>query len=64
MLPKAEINMAGSWKHRRVDLLLTFQSNAIDAVADNPDLQFTKLPSPIRVIGQFGIGVSIDARKR
>ena len=46
---------------QEIDLLLTFQSNAIDAVADNPGLQFTELPLSIRVVGQYGIGVSIDA---
>ena len=50
-------------ERQEVDLLLTFQSNAIDAVADNPTLHFTQLPLSIRVVGQFGIGVSVDARR-
>ena len=61
--PKGRNQYGWIMETQEVDLLLTFQSNAIDAVADNRGLQFTKLPSPIRVIGQFGIGVSIDARR-
>ncbi len=44
-----------------LDLLLTFQSNAMEAVADNPDLKFIQVPSSIRVIGHFGVGISFDA---
>ena len=44
-----------------VDLLLTFQSNAIEAVADNPHLQFCMLPETVRVNGYYGIGISPDA---
>ena len=61
--PKGRNQYGWIMETQEVDLLLTFQSNAIDAVADNRGLQFTKLPLPIRVIGQFGIGVSIDARR-
>lgn len=44
-----------------VDLLLTFQSNAIEAIADNPQLQFCKLPETVRVNGFYGIGISPNA---
>ena len=44
-----------------VDLLLTFQSNAIEAIADNPQLQFCNLPETVRVNGFYGIGISSDA---
>jgi molybdate transport system substrate-binding protein len=44
-----------------LDLLLTFQSNAMEAVADNPDLKFIQVPSSIRVVGHFGVGISFDA---
>jgi molybdate transport system substrate-binding protein len=44
-----------------LDLLLTFQSNAMEAVADNPDLKFIQVPSSIRIIGHFGVGISLDA---
>ena len=44
-----------------VDLLLTFQSNAIEAIADNPQLQFCNLPETIRINGFYGIGISPDA---
>ena len=44
-----------------VDLLLTFQSNAIEATADNPLLQFCNLPETVRVNGYYGIGISPNA---
>ena len=44
-----------------VDLLLTFHSNAIEAVADNRDLKVIQLPPTIQVTGHFGIGISSDA---
>ena len=44
-----------------VDLLLTFQSNAIEAIADNPQLQFCNLSETVRVNGFYGIGISSDA---
>lgn len=44
-----------------VDLLLTFQSNAIEAIEDNPQLQFCNLPEKVRVNGYYGIGISPDA---
>ena len=44
-----------------VDLLLTFQSNAIEAIADNPQLQYCNLPETVRVNGFYGIGISPDA---
>ena len=61
--PKGRNQYGWIMERQEVDLLLTFQSNAIDAVADNPTLQFTQLPLSIRVIGQFGIAVSVDARR-
>ena len=44
-----------------LDLLLTFHSNAVEAVADNPDLKLIQLPPSIGVTGHFGIGISIEA---
>ena len=44
-----------------VDLLLTLQSNAIEAISDNPRLQFCNLPETVRVNGYYGIGISPDA---
>ena len=44
-----------------LDLLLTFHSNAIEAVADNPDLKLIQVPPSIGVTGHFGIGISIEA---
>ena len=44
-----------------VDLLLTFQSNAIEATDDNPQLQFCNLPEKVRVDGYYGIGISPNA---
>ncbi|HAB68365.1 MAG TPA: hypothetical protein DCE59_03315 [Gammaproteobacteria bacterium] len=41
-----------------VDLLLTYQTNAIEAVADNPNLSFTHLPEVVRVDGYYGIALS------
>ncbi len=61
--PKGRNQYGWIMETQEVDLLLTFQSNAIDAVADNPTLRFTQLPLSIRVIGQFGIGVSVDYRR-
>ena len=61
--PKGRNQYGWIMETQEVDLLLTFQSNAIDAVADNRGLQFTELPLSIRVVGQYGIGVSIDARR-
>ena len=44
-----------------LDLLLTFHSNAVEAIADNPDLKLIQLPPSIGVTGHFGIGISIEA---
>ena len=44
-----------------IDLLLTFQSNAIEATDDNPHLQICNLPEKVRVDGYYGIGISPDA---
>jgi len=44
-----------------LDLFLTFHSNAVEAVADNPDLKLIQLPPSIGVTGHFGIGISIEA---
>ena len=44
-----------------VDLLLTLQSNAIEATNDNPQIQFCHLPEKVRVYGYYGIGISPDA---
>ena len=44
-----------------LDLLLTFHSNAVEAVADNPDLKLIQVPPSIGVTGHFGIGISIEA---
>ena len=44
-----------------VDLLLTLHSNAIEAVADNPDLKFIQLPPSIQITGHFGIGIGAGA---
>lgn len=41
-----------------VDLLLTYQTHAIEAVADNPDLSFIDLPKAVRVDGHYGIALS------
>lgn len=59
--PKGRNQYGWIMETQEVDLLLTLQSNAIDAVADNPTLRCTQLPLSIRVIGQFGVGISVDA---
>ena len=41
-----------------VDLLLTYQTHAIEAVVDNPNLSFTHLPDSVRVDGHYGIALS------
>ena len=41
-----------------VDLLLTYQTHAVEALADNPNLSFIHLPEAVRVDGHFGIALS------
>jgi len=47
-----------------VDLLLTYQTHAIEAVADNPNLSFIQLPEVVRVDGYYGIALSSFASPR
>lgn len=47
-----------------VDLLLTYQTHAIEAVADNPNLSFIHLPDTVRVDGYYGIALSSLASPR
>ena len=51
-------------KTQELDLLLTPQTNATNAVTGNPALRSAQLSLSIKVIGQFGIGDSIDACKK
>ena len=44
--------------------MLTSQTNATDAVTDNPAVRSGQLFLSIKVIGQFGIGDSVDACKK
>lgn len=46
---------------QNVDLLLTFQSNAIEAIEDNPTLRLCNLPKSVRVTGHYGIAISHSA---
>ena len=41
-----------------VDLILTIQSNAIDAIDDNPRLKFSKLPLSIDTVMRYGLGLA------
>jgi ABC-type molybdate transport system substrate-binding protein len=41
-----------------VDLLLTSETHATEAVADNPNLSFIQLPEVMRVDGYYGIALS------
>ncbi len=43
-----------------IGLLLTFQSDAIEATDDNPHLQICNLPEKVRVDGYYGIEISPD----
>jgi ABC-type molybdate transport system substrate-binding protein len=47
-----------------VDLLLTYQTHAVEAVADNPNLSFIQLPDWVRVDGHYGIALSSLASPR
>jgi len=47
-----------------VDLLLTYQTHAIEALADNPNLSFIHLPNAVRVDGCYGIALSSLASPR
>ena len=51
-------------KTQELDLLLTSQTNATNAVTGNPALRSAQLSLSTKVIGQFGIGDSIDACKK
>lgn len=44
-----------------IDLLLTYLSNALAALEDNPNLRFTELPPTIAVTGTYGIGLASGA---
>ena len=46
---------------QNVDLMLTFQSNAIEAIEDNPNLRICHLPKNVRVNGHYGIAISQSA---
>lgn len=46
---------------QNVDLMLTFQSNAIEAIEDNPTLQMCHLPKNVRITGDYGIAISQSA---
>lgn len=46
---------------QNVDLMLTFQSNAIEAIEDNPHLRMCHLPKNARVTGHYGIAISHSA---
>ena len=41
-----------------VQVLLTYLSNALAAVADNANIRFIELPDPIAVTGTYGIGLA------
>ena len=41
-----------------IDLILTIQSNAIDAIDDNPRLKFSKLPLSIETVMRYGLGLA------
>lgn len=45
-----------------IQLLLTYLSNALAAMEDNPNLRFTQLPSAIAVTGTYGIGLASGAQ--
>lgn len=51
-------------KTQELDLLLTSQTNATNAVTGNPALRSAQLSLSTKVIGQFGIGGSVDACKK
>lgn len=44
-----------------LDLILTVKSNAIEAIKDNPELTFAKLPLPINTVGLYGLGLAKSA---
>jgi len=47
-----------------VDLLLTYHTHAIEALADNPNLSFIHLPNAARADGCYGIALSSLASPR
>ena len=47
-----------------VDLILTIQSNAIDAIDDNPKLKFSKLPLSVDMVMRYGLGLAKDATNK
>jgi len=48
-------------ENQNVDLLLTLQSNAIEAVEDNPRLRLCNLPKSVRVLEYYGVALSHTA---
>ena len=48
---------------QNVDLLLTYYSNALAAMDDNPHVGFCDLPEPIAMTGTYGIGVAKHTTK-
>ena len=45
-----------------VDLLLTYYSNALAAINDNPNLTLTSLPQSVAITGVYGAGLTHSAR--
>ncbi len=45
-----------------VDLLLTYYSNALAAINDNPNLALTSLPQSVAITGVYGAGLTHSAR--
>ena len=43
---------------KSIDLMLTVQSNAVEAVKDNPELTFAQLPLSIKNVGPYGLGLA------